>query len=123
MVGPLAHAEAQIAIREQMPGSGRQVVQFGAVLTADFEQIFESGGGHEGRARALAFEQGVGRDSGTVNHIHAALAGPVCTPDPARITFCRLARVGAQLERFHAAVVAEHDEIREGSSGVHPDAH
>ena len=59
--------------KAQLPGGqGRgpvhlQVVEFGAALATDLQHVFEPHGGHQGRAGALAFQQGVGGDRGTVD--------------------------------------------------------
>ncbi len=118
-MSPLAHAKTQLAIRQQLPRRGRQIVKLGAVLAADFEQIFEPGGGHESRSRAFAFEQRVGRDRRTMDHIGSARS----SLQPRQNHLGRLPRMRAQLEGFHAPVIVQHHEIRESPPGVHPDAH
>jgi hypothetical protein len=50
-----------------------EVVKFGAGLTADFEDVFESGGGDKSGAGSFAFEQRVGADGGAVQEDEVAV--------------------------------------------------
>ena len=59
---PLGGLEAKLALDER-GGAGRAgVVEAGAVLAADVEQVGEAAGGDQGRARAALLQQGVGAD-------------------------------------------------------------
>ena len=49
-------AEAEGAADERAAGRGGEVIELGAILAADFEEIFEAGGGDEGGSRAFPFE-------------------------------------------------------------------
>ncbi len=91
-VHPLLHAEAQRAFDEKAARRGREVIQLRTILAADFEQILEPGGGDESGARALAFQQRVGGDGGSVDHVHGRVGQVSDLPSadarsiPARIT-------------------------------------
>ena len=50
-----------------------EIVDLGACLAADLENVFESGGRDEAGARAAPFQQRVGRHGGSVNDIGVTL--------------------------------------------------
>ena len=59
---PLAHGEAQVARDERLRPPLGQVVERGAVLAGELDQVAEAGGRDERGARAAALEQRVGGD-------------------------------------------------------------
>jgi hypothetical protein len=65
----LGEPEAHLARDERRGAHDHQVVDFGAGLPAYLDHVFEARGGDERGARALAFEQGVGRDRRPVNDL------------------------------------------------------
>jgi hypothetical protein len=58
---PLAHAEAQVAGHQRGRAAAREVVEVRPGLAADLQDVAEARRRHEGRARAAALQQRVGR--------------------------------------------------------------
>jgi len=94
----------------------------GDTLAADFENVLEAGSGDESRPRAFAFQQRVGGDRGTVDHVDFP------TPDGSFFETCEdhlggRAGVRTELEGLQAPGVVEHHEIGERAPGIHAYSH
>ena len=64
---PSADAESQRAWHQAGAGRAGQVVQFPALLSADFDQVFKSAVGDQRGGCTAVFEQGIGGDRGAVD--------------------------------------------------------
>jgi hypothetical protein len=111
-------AEGEAGVDERAWGLDLEVVESGAGLAADEEDIFEAGGGDEGDTGAFSFEQRVGRDGAAVGDF-GLLAGEGA--DAFEYGARGVVRGGAEFVDVETAVVEE-EEIREGSAGVDADA-
>src|SRR5881296_2439647 len=98
----------------------REIVQRGAVLTPQPQQVLEAAGRHEHDAGAGALEQGVGRDRRAVNE-HGDGAG-ICIQG-AEHRDRGIIRRRHHLPHRNRAVLAERDEVGEGAAHVHPHPH
>ena len=73
----LRRAEAQLRRGQRRRGRDAQVVEFGAVLAAELDEVGEALGRHERRARPAPLEQRVGRDGHAVREaLHLTRMGP-----------------------------------------------
>src|ERR1700733_670532 len=61
--------EAEGSVDQGMAGGGGEVVELGSILAADFEEVFEAGGGNEGGTSAFALQQDVGGDGRAMNDL------------------------------------------------------
>ncbi len=104
VVGAFENAEAQGGGDNGRARLGSEIVEFGAVLARDLEDIFESRGGDQGGAGAFALEQRVGGDGGPVDDVGAGAAG--CAVEAFKNDGCWRGGVGPQFECFDGAVVA-----------------
>ena len=62
----LLHAKTHLPRNQKTAWRGHQIIELGAILAADLDQILESLGSYEGRFRAFSFEQRIGGDRGAV---------------------------------------------------------
>src|SRR2546428_5576289 len=74
----LANAHPQPGRNQWIRPGHKDVVQFAARLPADDENILETFRGEEGGTRALALEQSVRRDSGSVNNFRSGRIAGSC---------------------------------------------
>ena len=110
----LAHGD-DVAAGDDVGAAARfEVVERGALLPPDDEQVAEALGGDEDGARAAPFEQGVGGDGAAVREPPAR---EVARPGQHRLL--RRGGRGEPLPRAHAAL-ADGDEVRERAAHVHP---
>ena len=113
--GTLFDAEAEVGGNKRFDAIEKKVVEFGACLAADLDGVFETGGGDQHGAGALALEERVGADGGAVQDDEFAFV----------IDFFEglddgLGGIGGSGENFcHAqAAVVDPDAVGEGSAGV-----
>ena len=71
----LVYAEGQAGLDERLAAFDHEVVELGAGLAADQEDVFKAGGSEEGDAGALAFKQGVGGDGRAVGQFQVGSSG------------------------------------------------
>ena len=112
---PLPHGD-DVATGDDVGTAARfEVVEGGALLPADDEQVAEALGGDEHGAGAAAFEEGVGRDRAAVRQ---ASCGQI-----AGSRKDRLFRGGRCREAFPCADAAllDGDEVGECAAHVHPE--
>src|ERR1022692_1825640 len=118
--GAFVDSETEIFRNQRFDAVEEEVVELGAGLAADFDGIFETGGGNQSRARAFAFEQGVGADGGAMQKNEFALV----------IDFAEgfddgLRGIGGSGEDFQHAQAAgglDPDTVGEGAAGIDGDA-
>jgi hypothetical protein len=115
----LAYGEAEVARHERLGAALREVIEGGAVLARELDQVAEALGGDERRARTAALEQRVGRDRHPVREgLHVGgLDGFEAAHHPLRLILG-----GARHLRGHHPPAIERDEIGEGSSNIHTDS-
>jgi len=125
----LSDADHTVARQERRRVIPRQVVEVGAILAAQPQQVLESGGGDERDPRAAPLEQRIGRDGGAVDEnclggTHPPSLFPIPpvvdrTKQPDRWIFRRR----RDLANLDAAVVVQSDEIGERAADVDAEPH
>ena len=126
-VDPFVDFEAQVARHQRCRHLEEQVIQLVAVLAGDLVRVAEASGGQESRARALAFDDGVGHQGGAVDDVLDLIGR--CAGLLQRIpehVGDRLRRVAGRGQNFahgeRAAAVIDQDQIGEGAADVDADS-
>ena len=114
---PLAHGEAQVARHERLGTALGEVVEGGAVLARELDQIAEALRRDERGARAAALEQRVGGDRHPVRERRDV--GGVDGLEAAHHALGLILRRARHLGRHDTPAIQRH-EIGEGSSNIHP---
>lgn len=94
----LGCAEAERAGDKRLARGGRQVVEFGAILPPDVEDVLEAGGGDERGAGPFVFEERVCRDGRAVDDFGARRSGG--SGDALQDYLGWIAGIGTELECF-----------------------
>jgi hypothetical protein len=124
-VDALGHAEAQSPRHQRRGLVEKHVVLREAMLLADLDYVAKALGGDQGRHRALALDQRIGRERGAEDH-QLQLLGPRLRLaenlfDAAQHRIFRSARRGEDLRGPEPGTCLQ-DQIGEGAAHVHREA-
>ena len=116
----LAHGEAQVARHERLGAALGEVVERGAVLARELDQVAEALGRDERGARAAALEQRVGGDRHPVRERRdvGGLDGLEAAHHALGLILGRARHLGG-----HDTPAIQRHQIGEGSSNIHTDPH
>ncbi len=117
----LGHFQAEIARHQRRGLVSLQVVQVGALLPADLQQVAETLGGYQPGLRATMLDQRVGRHGGAVAEVSDRAWPDADLPDTLRHTLCdterRIIRRGRHLPHLDpAGVLVEQADVGEGAA-------
>ena len=124
-VYPFVYFKPQFVGDEGGREGGGEVIEGGAVLAANGEDIAKAFGGDEGGACAFAFEKGVGGDSGAVGDLEIGEWRMEIgdSLNPFEDGKSGVMRRGGEFEGGEfAGVGVEDDEIGEGAAGIYADS-
>ena len=77
-IEPLGDSEGQVRVHKRRPWRNEDVVELGARLPPDLQDVFEPARSDQCHSRALAFQHGVGGHGGAMNDVEGrGLAGEV----------------------------------------------
>ena len=114
--------ETEIRRNGRLFERGRQVIEFGAGLASQAQNIGESAVGDVGAAGTLALQHGVGGNGRSVNQVKNLLQVDAQIPKSVQDRPRRGIRIGWHLVDSPRFAI-QHGEIRECTAGVNADAH
>ena len=123
---PLLHLEAQVSRHQGRRVVGMDIVNLGAGLTADLQEVAKAFGGHDGDRAAAPLDQGVGADGRAVMEAgDIGCAEPVLGQDVGDAVHDRPVRPvgrGGQLVSQQAALGGDADrDVGKGPADIDPD--